>query len=58
MSSTNTVLSTTTSAVQAATRRSLSMTLPRTGNYRFTVEAINAIGTGAQSARSNAVAGR
>jgi hypothetical protein len=36
----------------------LSMTLPRTGNYRFTVQAINAVGDGPQSPRSNLVAGR
>ena len=34
------------------------MTLPVAGNYRFTVVAINAVGTGAASARSNQVAGR
>ena len=58
MSTSGTVLSTTTSAVQPATSRSLEMTLPATGNYRFTVQAINAIGTSPQSARSNLVAGR
>ena len=58
MSSTGTVLGTTVSAVQPATARSLSMTLPQTGTYRFTVAAINAVGAGAQSARSNAVTGR
>jgi len=58
MSSSGAVLSTTTSAVQPASRRSLVMTLPATGNYRFTVQARNAIGSGAQSARSNQVAGR
>ncbi|VXB30551.1 Heme peroxidase [Nocardioides sp. AX2bis] len=52
------VLSTTTSAVQPATARSLQMTLPAAGNYRFTVEAINAVGNSAQSPRSNLVAGR
>ena len=34
------------------------MTLPQTGNYRFQVVAINAIGTSPRSARSNLVAGR
>ena len=34
------------------------MTLPQTGNYRFTAETINAAGSSAQSARSNLVAGR
>jgi Fibronectin type III domain len=54
-----TVLSTTTSAVQPATARSFVMTLPVSGaNYRFTVQAINAVGNGAQSARSNQVVGR
>jgi hypothetical protein len=41
-----------------ASARSFEMTLPSVGNYRFTVQAINAIGTGAQSGRSNQVAGR
>ena len=58
MSATGTVLSTTTSAVQPAAARRLQMTLPVTGNYRFTVAAVNAVGAGAQSARSNLVAGR
>ncbi len=58
MSSTGTVLATTTSAVQASTARSLTMTLPVAGNYRFTVQARNAVGDGAQSARSNLVTGR
>ncbi len=58
MSSTGTVLSTTTSTVQPATARSLSMTLPQAGDYRFTAEAINTVGSSAQSARSNQVAGR
>jgi len=52
-----TVLATVTSAPQAATARSLSMTLPA-GNYRFTVQASNALGAGAQSGRSNLVAAR
>lgn len=58
MSSTNTVLATTRSAVQPAAARSLEMALPVTGNYRFQVQAINAIGTSNRSARSNLVAGR
>ncbi len=58
MSSSGTVVSTTTSAAQPATARSLSMTLPTPGNYRFTVQAINSVGAGAQSPRSNLVAGR
>jgi hypothetical protein len=58
MSSTGTVLSTTTSALQPGAARSLSMSLPATGNYRFTVQAVNAVGSGVQSGRSNLVAGR
>ncbi len=58
MSAAGAVLATTTSAVQPATARSLVMTLPVAGNYRFTVQAVNAVGGGAQSARSNLVAGR
>ncbi len=58
MSATGTVLSTTVSPVQPASARSLSMTLPRAGQYRFTVQAINSVGAGPQSARSNKVAGR
>lgn len=58
MSSNGSVLGTTTSGLQAATARSLAMTLPQTGSYRFTVEAVNAAGVGPQSARSNQVAGR
>ncbi len=57
MSSTGSVLSTTTSAMQSADWRLMSMTLPQAGNYRFTVQAFNAVGGGAQSARSNQVAG-
>jgi hypothetical protein len=57
MSATGTVLSTTVSAVQPASSRALQMTL-KAGNYRFTVQAVNAVGTGAASARSNQVAAR
>ena len=53
-----TVLSSTVSTDQPAASRSLDMTLPVAGNYRFTVQAINAAGAGAASARSNRVAGR
>ncbi|MFM6849405.1 MAG: fibronectin type III domain-containing protein, partial [Terrabacter sp.] len=52
------VIGTTVSATQPATATQLVMTLPVIGNYRFTVQAINAVGGGAQSARSNQVAGR
>ncbi|GAB2765825.1 hypothetical protein GCM10027039_28310 [Terrabacter koreensis] len=52
------VLGTTVSATQPAGATQLVMTLPVVGNYRFTVQAINAVGGGAQSARSNLVAGR
>jgi hypothetical protein len=58
MSSTGSVLQTITPAVQPASARSLQMTLPQTGNYRFTVQARNAIGNSQQSSRSNLVAGR
>jgi len=51
------VLSTTTSAQQPATNRLLTMTLVA-GNYRFTVQARNAIGFGGQSARSILVTAR
>jgi fibronectin type III domain protein len=53
-----TVLATTVSAVQPVTARQLVMTLPVTGNYRFTVQAVNAVGNSASSARSNLVAAR
>ncbi|PRY12163.1 fibronectin type III domain-containing protein [Kineococcus rhizosphaerae] len=58
MSSSGTVLGTTVSSTQPASARSLSMTLPQTGTYRFTVQALNAVGAGSQSARSNAVTGQ
>jgi hypothetical protein len=51
------VLATVVSGRQPATARTLSMTLPA-GNYRFTVQAVNAIGAGTQSLRSNLVAAR
>jgi hypothetical protein len=57
MSSTGTVLSTTTSAEQPSTATQLEMTL-QAGNYRFTVQAVNATGAGAQSVRSNRVAAK
>jgi hypothetical protein len=58
LSAAGAVLSTTTSAVQSPAARSLVLTLPVAGNYRFTVQAVNAVGSGAQSTRSNLVAGR
>lgn len=58
MNADGTVAATTTSTVQPATARSLSMTVPVAGNYQFQVNAINAIGTSNRSAQSNTVAGR
>jgi hypothetical protein len=58
MSSTGAVLSTTVSPVQPAIARTYNMTVPVPGNYRFTVQAVNGVGTGTASARSNLVAGR
>ena len=58
MSSAGTVLASTVSGDLPVTSRSLTMTLPVAGNYRFTVQAINAAGVGASSARSNRVAGQ
>ena len=52
-----TVLSSTTSAFQPATVRSLTMTLAA-GNYRFAVRSRNAVGLSAMSARSNLVTAR
>jgi Fibronectin type III domain/NHL repeat len=54
MSATGVVLATTKSTVQPGSAQQLTMTLP-TGNYRFTVQAINKAGSGPQSARSNLV---
>ena len=58
LSSTGTVLSTTTSGLRPAASRSFEMSLPQAGSYRFTVQAVNATGSGPQSRRSNLVAGR
>jgi hypothetical protein len=58
MSATGTVLGTTVSGLRPATSRSFAMVLPRKGQYRFAVRAVNAIGAGPLSARSNQVAGR
>jgi hypothetical protein len=46
------VLATTVSAILPANARNLTMTLPA-GRYQFTVTAINAVGAGPASARSN-----
>ena len=54
ISATGTVVAATTSAIQPGSARQLTMTLP-TGNYRFTVRAINKAGPGPRSARSNLV---
>ena len=56
ISATGTVLATTTSPVQPAAARRLTMTTLQAGNYRFTVQAANKAGSGLQSARSNLVA--
>ncbi len=58
MSAAGAVLATTVSAVQGPAVRTLAMTLPVAGNYRFTVVAINAVGSSVASVRSNLVAGR
>lgn len=58
LSSTGRILGTTVSTLQPAAVRGLSMTLPQAGKYRFTVEAVNVIGTGPGSKRSNLVTGR
>ncbi len=52
------LLGTTVSAVRPASARSLAMTLPVTGSYRFKVQAINAVGGGLQSPLSNMVTAR
>jgi hypothetical protein len=57
MSAKGAVLSQTSSAVQRATARSLTMTL-KAGSYRFTVRARNGLGLGAASARSQLVGAR
>ncbi len=51
------VLSTTVSGLQPPTARTFTMTLTA-GVYRFTVQAVNAVGGSAQSARSNLVTAR
>jgi len=58
LSAAGAVLSTTTVTGVLPNLRTRAVTLPVAGNYRFTVQAVNAVGGGAQSARSNLVAGR
>lgn len=58
LSTTGRVLATRVSGVLPASARSLRMALPVRGTYRFTVQARNAAGSGAQSARSNIVSAR
>ena len=57
LSASGAVLTTTILARQPASHRSVSVQLVP-GNYRFTVQAVNAIGAGTQSARSNLVTAR
>ncbi len=57
LSAAGVVLATTTSALVGSTVRSLVMPLAA-GNYRFTVVAVNAVGSSAASARSNQVTAR
>ena len=57
MSDTGTVLGRTT-VRRPATARSVEMTLPRVANYRFVVLAVNDVGTGTRSLRSNLVVGQ
>lgn len=57
LSSTGAVTRTVVSALQPATARALTMTLP-SGTYRFTVQAFNTAGAGKASARSNQVTAR
>jgi predicted phage tail protein len=52
-----TVVGTTVSGLQPAAARSLAMTLTA-GTFRFTVQAVNAVPPGGQSARSNLVTAR
>lgn len=52
------VIDRTVSAVQPASARSLTMTLPYAGKHRFTVNAINASGAGPLSIPSNVVTGQ
>jgi hypothetical protein len=52
------VVGTQTSGVLASTARVMTFFVNVTGNYRFTIQAINAAGTGPHSAMSNQVIGR
>ena len=58
MSSNGTVLGTTTATITDWNTDPYEMTLPQTGNYRFTVQAPSNVGSSPQSTRSNLVAGR
>jgi Ca2+-binding RTX toxin-like protein len=51
------VVATTTSPIRPAGARELSMALPA-GSYRFTVQAVNAVGRGTETRRSNPVIAR
>ena len=52
------VVGTQTSGLLAPTARVMTFFVNVTGNYRFTIQAINAVGTGPHSAMSNQVIGR
>jgi hypothetical protein len=52
------ILDTTESAIQPASARSLTMTLPVSGTYRFKVHALNEVGQSPISAQSNKVTAR
>ncbi len=58
MSRSGAVLSQTVSGLRPASGRSFAMGLPRKGQYRFTVQAVNSVGASVASSRSNKVAGR
>jgi hypothetical protein len=58
MSTTGAVLQKVVSGSRPGTATSYAMTLPRSGSWRFTVHAVNSVGAGAESARSNLVTAR
>ena len=58
ISPTGAIVSSRTFAKRPASARQLKMTFARAGKYRFTVRAVNAVGGGIPSARSNAVRAR